>query len=45
MASDGRARGEPKNRREDRVITDIRSMGIEIWRDQAKIHDDWRHVV
>lgn len=34
-----------KNRWEEQVIRDTMSMGNEVWRDQMKNLNDWRHIV
>jgi hypothetical protein len=40
-----RRRGRPKTRWLDNVSTDLKRMGINEWRDRARVREAWRRIV
>jgi hypothetical protein len=40
-----RRRGRPKMRWLDEASMDLRKMGINEWRDRARVREAWRHIV
>jgi len=40
-----RRRGRPKTRWLDDMSMEMRNMGVNEWRDRARIREAWRHIV